>query len=479
MQMQNTFFACQTFALVSVLFSNVVGTNLNGEASLTHRDCEVTSSHSVERKEQKMSTPRYREETNLSRPATDTKHQVTCGGTQTDSSVLTFYQLGTERSMNDFLEPNFHQRKLAGEIMNHPMSSMKVEAEGVNGHSWEINYTPSCTGKPTSTIKRIWGTSVRNSTYLAEATSITRDDIGAVASDLQNLVGTQVFASVLEPEWNLPLFAAELDKTFKMFRPSITKFQQTLGRAQKDYYRWKRQGGSVYAKAMTVTNMANGLQNWIASNWLRYRFGILPLIYDWEGFNTVVENKALSPRLTARAKSVFMLDELTDTVICDLDTYFSHYMDRKSNCTVTVRGGLLYEHNMKLFDRIGYNVSNVLPTAWELVPFSFVVDRLVNIGNLLAAMQPKVGVVELARWTKTTIQTVDECTRRSAPKTMTNYVMTCSGTMESKVTTTSVSRIPSLQVGVVPKWKYIDLSKGVHQRHLVDHIALFKTILFK
>jgi hypothetical protein len=34
--------------------------------------------------------------------------------------------------------------------------------------------------------------------------------------------------------------------------------------------------------------------------------------------------------------------------------------------------------------------------AWELVPFSFVVDWIVNVGDWLEAVQPKVGVRTLA-----------------------------------------------------------------------------------
>lgn len=423
-----------------------------------------------------MATQRLREESSYKAAAASRSRKITyCNNSTNVASVNEFGPTGTTKSMMDFVEPNFLKRKMAGEIMNHPMHSIKTEYKSWDGISWKVVYNPACTG---TTIKTMEGNGLRynnSPTYCGQPSNLID-----VMNDLQNLVGTQVFASVEAPEWNAALFAAELDKTFKMFRPSIAKFQKTLGRAQKDYRRHLKSGGRAYARTMLGLSMVNGLSNWIASNWLRYRFGILPLIYDWEDFNSIVNETHLSPRLTSRAKAEHVFDEVSEYVTDSTsDVYFNYNITRVQNCTVTVRGGLLYEHDLKLSDRIGYNVQNVLPTAWELVPFSFVVDRIVNIGDLLSAAIPKVGVKELARWTKTSVHTVDECMVSLTPKAVNNFTVTCSGHSGSVRVLDDIQRSPVLQVGVVPKWKYIDLSKTVHQKHLADHIALFKTILLK
>lgn len=389
------------------------------------------------------------------------------------TTLSAYHSTGTSRTMFDFVEVDYAKRVAAGEVFNHPMHSTKVEYGGENTSYYKITYTPTCTG---TAIKTMEGNDMRGqaASYLGN-----HPDLIDTIEDLQMQVGTQVLAGIEEPDWNLPLFAAEIDKTFKMFRPNLMRALETLAKAQKDYRKEVRKNGKGLARLKLGLNTVNGLGNFIAGKWLQYRYGILPLIYDWEDFMKVANETDIPKRLTSRAKAKYVFDERSEEVVTTSDVYFTHTRTTKQNTSVTVRGGCMYEHDLLLKDRIGYSASNIIPTAWELVPFSFVVDWFVNAGDLIGAIQPKVGVKELARWTKTTIETVDESLTSSVKKTVANFLITGNVNASSVRTTTDVVRSPTLYVGVVPKWKYIDLKQSVHQKHLADSIALIKTLLIK
>jgi hypothetical protein len=61
----------------------------------------------------------------------------------------------------------------------------------------------------------------------------------------------------------------------------------------------------------------------------------------------------------------------------------------------------LDEYRATPFTELGLNVQNLLGVAWELTHFSFVVDRFVNIGDVIYANLPRAGVTPLGGCTTT------------------------------------------------------------------------------
>jgi len=48
---------------------------------------------------------------------------------------------------------------------------------------------------------------------------------------------------------------------------------------------------------------------------------------------------------------------------------------------------------------MGFSWESIPITAWELIPFSFVVDWFVNFGDYIQALTPKLGIKGLSSWT--------------------------------------------------------------------------------
>lgn len=115
----------------------------------------------------------------------------------------------------------------------------------------------------------------------------------------------------------------------------------------------------------------------IASVWLNFRYNIMPNVYLIEGI----------------AKSVDDIDVLYKRYSDNVQTEFVHDLvapgwDITSSIPVTLRVMIkrMYE-KLQGYSRLLKEYSaNILRTAWELVPLSFVIDWFFNVGDLLSSL---------------------------------------------------------------------------------------------
>jgi hypothetical protein len=66
---------------------------------------------------------------------------------------------------------------------------------------------------------------------------------------------------------------------------------------------------------------------------------------------------------------VFNLDHEVSVKVKGVKSGFTYYLSRDNN----------------VFDRLGLHLNSILNTAWELIPFSFILDWFVGIGDWLAS----------------------------------------------------------------------------------------------
>jgi hypothetical protein len=98
--------------------------------------------------------------------------------------------------------------------------------------------------------------------------------------------------------------------------------------------------------------------------------------------------------------------------------------------------------------RVGFDVSNWLPTVWELIPYSFLVDYFVNIGEIVSAATLNSSSV---LWTnKTVTHRVSYRALRweANSKPYSNNVATVPGKAKSHLKT--VTRYPNYAGAMVP-----------------------------
>jgi hypothetical protein len=134
----------------------------------------------------------------------------------------------------------------------------------------------------------------------------------------------------------------------------------------------------------------------VADKWLEYQFGILPLIGDVNDIRRLFDKQAREIRqcLDRKAASI-SLEDTADMQRqgpwTEATGWFNLYttMWRLNQTRVTAH---CYWYRKYPYFPTGGSVYDIPNLVWELIPFSFVVDWIVDIGGWLRSIQPNESV---------------------------------------------------------------------------------------
>lgn len=126
----------------------------------------------------------------------------------------------------------------------------------------------------------------------------------------------------------------------------------------------------------------------LSSVWLEFSFGWAPLVDDvltsCDILSNLGGNEALSRvRGRGHAKEFYYLDNKQGT---DLQQFVKGWKVSRAQFISRIR---LTNPNLALAESLG--LVNPAAIAWELVPFSFVIDRFVNVGDFLSSFTTEFG----------------------------------------------------------------------------------------
>lgn len=149
-------------------------------------------------------------------------------------------------------------------------------------------------------------------------------------------------------------------------------------------------GGSVVVREGTKA---------VARKWLEWRYAIQPLMYDFDAALKTLYQSSAQPRWTRVVtgakgrKSRKVVTPGASSPVSASSGYTNSFED-----TLTLRLGILYRvnPNVQAFKRLG--LLNPVVTLWELVPFSFIVDWFIPIGDYLSSLDAMAGVQVLSTW---------------------------------------------------------------------------------
>jgi hypothetical protein len=195
----------------------------------------------------------------------------------------------------------------------------------------------------------------------------------------------------------------ELRETLRMLRnPAKSLFES----AKNDYLNAVRR-----RKHRNPKNWARGL----SGAWLEWVFGVMPLVNDindvLDSMDRFNSDPIVSRIITAVGRQRQSLTPSSLHVwIPDLhDLSFSGKTEQYLKQKVKLRGLYLRQRSeikaltasQKLSQTFGLNVREFVPAAWELMPWSFLVDYFTNIGDILE--QTFTNLENLAWCNKTTV----------------------------------------------------------------------------
>lgn len=290
------------------------------------------------------------------------------GGTDQYSSPLLTY--GGSESMTDHETPHFHRRMARGEIINNPCLYQKLKHYQIGS-----GYV-TCDNGGSIKYHLIGPVTAYRSN---EGALIDYSDLEPAFPDIEAKAKLYALSRVDSTPFAFGEDVLELRETARFLRnpvSSILDLSKTFKKEVKKTFRNRR------FKTDSIANLAEAH----AKVWLQYRFAFSPLIRSsmdaLEAFSS--KTKTLPPRLTARG---FASDthDASGTQIYSGWAYF----DRTVKTSQNIKASILYEVTNPIYDwkyKLGFRVKDWPTTIWQIMPYSFMVDRLYNISAFSKAV---------------------------------------------------------------------------------------------
>lgn len=174
---------------------------------------------------------------------------------------------------------------------------------------------------------------------------------------------------------------------------SLAEYKQTssmLSGAVKDLvgiFRNVRSGRAGKALYRALTRPPNEQSKRVANRWLELQYGIRPLMSDVFGSAEALQKALVEGRYQYVRVKFTEKHRRTTTTSAFITT---------ERLTTTLNGKARYKISsaaVKQLSEIG--ITNPALLAWELVPYSFVVDWFFNVGNWLSSLDALAGVSDL------------------------------------------------------------------------------------
>lgn len=201
---------------------------------------------------------------------------------------------------------------------------------------------------------------------------------------LANLNG-RLLENIKDQKVNLAVFYAERRQMLNMFGNTINRVARAYTAVRRGHFRdaFRALGTGSTRRVSPFKSPAN--------NWLELQYGWLPLLSDMYGVSLEYE-KIWAQRIAEDKNPIHTTRvrfEYSDT---DAPTGLPAGQTINREMTYLARAWASYtvsDQSLNLISRVG--LTNPLAVAWEVIPFSFVVDWCLPVGRFLNTLDATVG----------------------------------------------------------------------------------------
>lgn len=319
-------------------------------------------------------------------------------------------------AMQDVVTPDWKERVGKGEILNNRMISQTLVYSSVPVYLKTTGtYNSSMPALMESTLQ---GTSARGSLTLPEQfkkfTGFTDEYLFSEYldefNDERDIAIAKAFANVSKSEFQMLASLGEMPETLKWIKSIFERAIKLIKGIKTFNLKLIRQAytkeglgsrGTLekLTKALKPGDKSSVLKH-VADPWLEYRYAIRPLIYEMksavEALKAVIRK---GTRFTARGFN----DDRTVTITSDRYSYagWIRFETRRLSRTHArnYRAGVLSSIDDDIDSIMAiWGFDQPFQSAWELVPFSFIIDWFFNVGTIIGAWSPKASLTALSSW---------------------------------------------------------------------------------
>lgn len=266
--------------------------------------------------------------------------------------------------------------------------------ENVTGHSVFRNTT---TGRELSVIKP--GEPTWTGDYLIKIESsavVGQTASGVVLSqaDIDSLtaaVDAKLRLRIKDAGWNAATAVAELPSTMRFLAQSVREMWDYYRLARKgdflrlsELYRQRNQRGERY-KPMPVR---------VANRYLAFRMAVRPLVSDID--SAVKQIYGSSPSALIRAVSArdSIYGRSVEEFLWQGNPIYPRINIRDDTYEIRRKVYIRVDPSIAAYKQLGF--TNLAAVLWELTPYSFLVDRVLPLGNLIRGLDAYAGVSRIS-----------------------------------------------------------------------------------
>lgn len=302
--------------------------------------------------------------------------------------------MGANKMIQDIASKGFHP----GQLSLHPVdirstsATCNPESRVVLKYIGPKFYTSYKDIHLTGEIAALSAPRLGNITYPVSATDSMLD-----------LAIQEAYSAMSTPDVSITENLAEAEQVLSLLKSPVRQFREA----------WKYLHRRFIKRSIRAD--PRRYFDFMSNRWLEARYGIVPLMSDIDGIQQLYENSILFNQAgLKRAKGGFQVSS-DSTVTVSTSWVRDSTFNMKANiwtktdtrkyvtsgCYFTV----LWPESRRL-SLHGVNLSQFVYNMWQLVPYSFVLDWVVDVGNWLNVMLPDPSINYLGNY----VSVVDETT---------------------------------------------------------------------
>lgn len=279
-----------------------------------------------------------------------------------------------------------------------------------------------------------------------------------MSNNMKNRLNTELLQKAGRRQVNYGEAIGESRSTLKMLTGAVIPFVKALLAARKGRF------GEV-ARILGVKRIRNFRPSMtVSEKWLAYQYGWLPLandIYD--------SYKLLQNGLDTRPQVLSVSRVITENVNQSTsDANFGHIKTNGEAKYIAKLWFRMRDQDISVLNQIG--MINPVEVAWALVPFSFVVDWVLPVGNVLEALSARLGITFVDGFYGLKVTT--SCTASGCRKVVSGYTQQGSSPVSVSGSLAFYERSKMVSL----PWPAFYTKSPFSSTHVASALALLRTL---